>query len=58
VGLFDDGEILANEVGEGTRNEGHGAAMGGIMLSAIDLEDKAANIAEQDDATTRVGDSA
>jgi len=46
VGLFDDGKILAYEVGEGTRNEGHGAAMGSIVLGAIDLEDKAANIAE------------
>jgi hypothetical protein len=58
VSFFANSEILTHEVGEGTRHEGHAAAMGGIVLGAIDLEDKAANIAEQDDATTYVDSGA
>ena len=52
--LFQDGKVVVYEVGEGAGDEGDGAAVGGVVVGAVDVEDEAPDVAEQDGASTGV----
>ncbi len=54
MSFFRDGEVRAHKVAERTRDEGYTAAMGGIVVGTIDIEDKAAHVTEQNNTATAI----